>query len=261
MSDEPYFFVNSTIMRNFAAANLADRSFNDKTRRTIMKKEIIDFNETWMNVLRKKSKDELMLVMYDRAAYTPNLIALTKKVLKEVHGCTDEELLHIPEPDRLVEGEAGARNLLLEMLCRIGCEKSIFFENDDLEDDGTCPISFHWDNHLFYGYASNESAYVSIVLSGQSFKLQNKEKVTMIKEAVNRVNEYYDQATLYYAIDEKYKILQVNCRSSFLFIPLIPDISLYFFSQLKSILETYKLFLNTLKEMLVQTYNEKRTSQ
>lgn len=248
-------------MRNFAAANLADRSFNDKTRRTIMKKEIIDFNETWMNVLRKKSKDELMLVMYDRAAYTPNLIALTKKVLKEVHGCTDEELLHIPEPDRLVEGEAGARNLLLDMLCRIGCEKSIFFENDDLEDDGTCPISFHWDNHLFYGYASNESAYVSIVLSGQSFKLQNKEKVTMIKEAVNRVNEYYDQATLYYAIDEKYKILQVNCRSSFLFIPLIPDISLYFFSQLKSILETYKLFLNTLKEMLVQAYNEKRTSQ
>lgn len=125
-----------------------------------MKKKIIDFNETWMNVLRKKSKDELMLIMYNWEEYTPNLIALAKRVLKEVHGCTDEELLHIPEPESLVEGEPGTRNLLLEILSKMGCDKSIFFENDDIEDDGSCPITFHWD--IIEAYQAFQEAHKEI---------------------------------------------------------------------------------------------------
>lgn len=232
-----------------------------QTKRRIMKKKIMDFNETWMNVLRKKSKDELMLIMYNREKYTPNLIALTKRVLKEVHGCTDEVLLHIPEPDSLVEREPGTRNLLLEILSKMGCDKSIFFENDDIEDDGSCPITFHWDNYLFCGYASNDSVYISIVLLGQSFHLQNKEKVTMIKEAVNRVNEDYDHATLYYEIEERHNDLQVECRSCFLFIPLIPDIFHYFFCQLKFIIEAYQSFQEAHKEIQVQLHDKKNINQ
>ena len=225
-----------------------------------MEKRKTNIDETWMNFLRKKSKDELMLVMYERASYTPKLIALVKKVLIEEHGCTEDELNSTPDPNRLIEGEPGARQLFLEVLDRLGSGRSILFENEDLEDDGTCPISFHWDNHSFCGYASNESAYVVIYFICQSFKMQNEEKTAMIKEVINRVNESYEHATLSYTIDETMKVMYVECRSRFLFIPLIPYISFYLYSQLKLILEANELFQSAWKEILKQIYDKKNNN-
>lgn len=208
------------------------------------RKKII--NKTWNDVIRRMTKQELQLIVYEPDDYSTELITIAKEVLKEKYDFTEEELLSIHEPDRFINGDAGARNLLIEVLKNMGCEVS--FENDDEEDDGVCDISFSYMTKLFYAYAYNESAFVTIDYYCNSCKIEDEEEVTRQKEAMNVVNEK-KRVNIYYQKDEESGRLYVNCSASFLLIPLVPQLEHYLQSQLKFILNAVKYYNNVLEDL------------
>ena len=208
------------------------------------KKKSID--EVWMGVLRKMTKEELHLIVYEQEDYTPKLVILAKEVLRQDYGFTEEMLSSIPEADNLLEGEVGTRKLFLEMLARLGCYKSIDFDNDSFRDDGYSEFSFSYLGENFYANAYDDSVYVSIEKCYGSVLLKDKDKVERIKETINRVNED-SSATMYYTTDDVF--LFVACRTKFLLIPLIPNLDIYLHNQLKSLLDACQLFDQVLEEL------------
>ena len=53
--------------------------------------------ETWKVVLRNMTKEELRLLVYEQEDYTPKLGTLTKEVLKQDYGITEEMLSSRPD--------------------------------------------------------------------------------------------------------------------------------------------------------------------
>ena len=220
--------------------------------RTTMKRKETNIDKSWKNVLRKMTKGELLLIVYDYENYSPQFIALAEEVLQQQYGMTEEELDSIPEPDQLIEGETGSRSLLLEVLERMGCGKGIGFDSDSSEDDGKCDFSFSYMGESFSASATNDRVYVEIEKFCCGFRLDDKEEVAIVKEAINKVNEKCS-AKMYYLIDEEYKLLYVECCLSFLLVPLIPNLELYIYYQLK--------YINKAKQYLTSVLEELKSSQ
>ena len=193
-------------------------------------------------------KGELLLIVYDREDYSPEFTALAEEVLQQQYGMTKEELHSIPEPDKLIEGEPGTRNLLLTVLERMGCGKGFGFDCDTLEDDGKCDFYFSYMGELFYASAANDRVYAEIYKYCCDFSLENKEEVAIVKEAINKVNEKCS-AKMYYTIDEEYNRLYVECWLHFLLIPLIRNLEVYVYYQLKYINWARQCFDSVLEEL------------
>ena len=197
-----------------------------------MKRKETNINESWKKVLRKMDMGELMLIVHDYESYSPELIALAEDVLTEQYGITEEELDSIiSKPDKLIEGETGTRDLLLNVLEKMGCGKSINFDSISFDDDGTCAFSFSCMEESFYASATNDRVFAEIVKYCHDCPLDDKEGITIVKKAINKVNEN-KIAKMYYSIDKEYNLFYVECCLCFLLIPLIPNIEQYIYSQL-----------------------------
>ena len=208
------------------------------------KKKSVD--EVWMDVLRKMTKEELYLIVYEQEDYTPKLVILAKEVLRQDYGFTEEMLSSIPEADNLLEGEVGTRKLFLEMLARLGCYKSIDFDNDSFRDDGYSDFSFTYLGADFFTNVYDDNVYVNIEKHLCPVFVADVDKVEKFKEAVNIMNDR-SSVTMYYNADEVF--LFVSCRIRFLFIPLIPNLDIYLHNQLKSLLDACQLFDQVLEEL------------
>lgn len=213
-----------------------------------MKRKETNIDKSWKNYLLKMEKGELLLIVYDREDYCPEFIALAEEVLQQQYGMTKEELHSIPEPDKLVEGEPGTRNLFLKVLERMGCGRGVGFDSDTLEDDGKCKFSFSYMGELFYASATNDRTYAEINKYCGGFCLDNKEEIAIVKEAINKVNEKFP-VQMFYTIDEEYNCLYVECWSDFLLIPLIRNLELYVYYQLKHINKAKQYFDSVLEEL------------
>ena len=67
--------------------------------------------ETWKVVFRNMTKEELRLLVYEQEDYIPKLGTLTKEVLRQDYGFTEEMLSSIPEAGCFFEclGESRAK--------------------------------------------------------------------------------------------------------------------------------------------------------
>ena len=214
------------------------------------KKKSID--ESWRVILCKMTKDELLYVACNKDDYTPGLYTMVMEVLAEKYGVTKQYVNSVSKIENYFEDEKGTRDLFLDVLEEMGCEKSIEFENDDDEDDGNCWIAFSWQQNYYYAKVINDSAYMFVEDSCGSFCIKDKEEEVRIKEAINYVNEYYPFIMLYYVADESDKSnkwMDVVCRSFFLFTPLFPNLDLYLISRLKSITKGEQLFAKELGDL------------
>ena len=207
-----------------------------------MKKEKAKIGDAWTTVLRSMPKNELQLVVYKHEDYAPDIVTIAKDILMQDYGLTEEEL---HEQEHLIKGDTGSRDLLLDVLEDMGCR--VFFENEgnDDEDDGECDISFYYQGKDFYANASNDREYVTIdhYHGARKFK-----EVALVKEAINVVNEK-KIAKMYYQRDETTNLLFTYSCSSFLFIPLIPNLETYLHFQFKAILKAEELFAEVQEQL------------
>lgn len=211
------------------------------------KKKSID--ESWRVILCKMTKDELLYVACNKDDYTPGFYTMVMEVLAEKYGITRQYVNSVSKMENYFEDEKGTRDLFLNVLEDMGCEESIEFENDDDEDDGTCWISFSWQQKYYVAHVFNDSPYMCIEDSYEYFCIKDKEEMERVKEAINCVNEYYPYIMLYYKADESEKWVDVVCRSFFLFIPMFPNLDLYLISNLKVISKGEQLFKKALEDL------------
>lgn len=198
-------------------------------------------NESWRNILRKMAKDELLLILYEHECYLPEFCSLVEEVLRQKYGVTEEELTSIPQPDNIVDGEVGTRNLFLEVLTKMGCGKSIEFNSDSYEDDGECRFSFSYQDNCFDVSAFNDNIYVWIEKCCGIINGDDKEETERVEKAINQVNGSRS-VTMYHKEDERLNCVYVECRVVLLLIPMIPNLTFYIASKLSSLVKAEQLF-------------------
>lgn len=215
-------------------------------------------NEYWKQYLGKMPKDDLLYVACNQDDYSPELYAMVMELLWEKYGVTRQYVNSILNIDQYFEGELGTRDMLLDLIRKMGCRQSIDFLRDDSEagdwfeekeDDGNCDFGFTWQNNYYYVNALNDRSYVYIDLKCENYYWLNEEKKTRIKETINELNVNYAITTLYYTTDDSLDNISVYCRSSFLFVPLINDLDLYFISHLKFLAKRKQQINDALKEV------------
>jgi len=205
-----------------------------------------NIDETWNSVIRSMTKDELRQIVYKHDSYSSKVVTWAKEALKQKYGLTDEDIQSILLPEHHIVENPMTRDFLIEMLREMGCDVS--FENDDLEDDGICDISFSYMTKTFYANANNESTFVCIDKYCSSCKIEDEEEVARVKEAINIVNDR-KRVKMYYLKDEESKRLYISCCDTFQLFPLIPNVELFLHTQLKTILNVEKYYCNILEDL------------
>ena len=211
-----------------------------------MEKRIKNIDETWNNVIQSMTKDELRQIVYEHDNYSSKVVTWAKEALKQKYGFADEDIQAIPLPEHHIVEDPMTRDFLIETLREMGCH--VWFDNDNLEDDGVCDISFSYMTKTFYANANNESTYVCIEKYLNSCKIEDEEEAARVKEAINVVNDR-KRVKMYYLKDEESKRLYISCCDTFLLFPLIPNIELFLQNQLKSIFRAEKCYYNVLEDL------------
>lgn len=130
------------------------------------------------------------------------------------------------------EETIGSRDLLLETLTKIGCQYEI-----DSEDN----ISFAYQGENFIATATNGNFYVHLWdLYWSHVELYDVDGLSRLKQAINYANVNCATMTVY-TIDEEGKTADVHCKSSFPFVPQMPEIEAYLRNELAGFFNAHRL--------------------
>ena len=117
-----------------------------------------------------------------------------------------------------MEQKKGGRDLLLELLAKMGCP----YEFDDEND-----IRFRWQGGYFCAIAENNSWFVIIYFfNWRECELYNIDSVSRVKRIINEANDKC-LVTTYYSINEAATTLHIHSKILFLLIPQIDDLEDY----------------------------------
>ena len=135
----------------------------------------------------------------------------------------------------------------METLTKIGCQYEINPEDDS--------ISFAYQGETFVASATNEGWYVRIwdTFWGH-VELYDVDEFSRLRKAVNYANLNCATMTIY-TIDEEGKTVDVHCKSTFPFIPQMPNIEDYLRNELGDFFNAHRLVGNEMAKLREQEEN------
>ena len=117
-----------------------------------------------------------------------------------------------------MEDTKGARDLLLELLAKMGCPHEIDEEND---------IRFRWQGGYFCAQAENDRAFVTIFyFNWGECELYDIDTVSKMKRVINDANNSC-LVTTFYSLNEAATTFHVHSKRQILLIPQIDDLEGY----------------------------------
>ncbi len=124
------------------------------------------------------------------------------------------------------------RKFFTETLTAIGCQ----YRRD--EHDRIC---FAFQGEHFVADVDDERPYVAIYdFAWGSIKLEDIDEVSRLRRAINNANWRNGITTMYSINDESLEIV-VHCKSTFMFVPQIPDINGYLRAELSEFFRAHNL--------------------
>jgi hypothetical protein len=165
---------------------------------------IVAISNWWDNRKEKKEKELETSLNQDAAArrIMDESLEESKKTVKET-----------------MEQTKGTRDLLLEMLTKIGCQ----YEID--ENDGQ--IQFTWQGGHFMADAANDCAFVVVwFLFWEEYELYDIDTLSRVKRVINDANINYN-INVFYTINEEGNTFHVHSKKHFMLMKQIPDIESY----------------------------------
>ena len=145
------------------------------------------------------------------------------------------------------EEAKGTRDLFLETLTKIGCQYEIY------PDDGN--IGFGYQGENFVATANNEGWYVRVwdTFWGH-VDLYDVNEVSRLKKAVNHANINCATMTIY-TINEEGKCVDVHCKSTFPFMPQMPNLEDYLRNELGDFFTAHHLVGSEMAKLREQEEN------
>ena len=115
----------------------------------------------------------------------------------------------------------GTRDLFMETLTKIGCQYELAEEENDDR------IFFAYQGEHFFVNAKNDWRYIQIWdTHWASVELYNIDEYSRLKKAINSSNINNSVMTIY-TVDEDGNTIDVHCKTTILFMSVIPDIEDY----------------------------------
>lgn len=137
----------------------------------------------------------------------------------------------------------GTRDLFMQTLTKIGCQ----YEFSDEEGDDR--IFFAYQGEHFFADMTNEGLYVHVWDTHWGHvELYDVEEFTRLKKAINNANLNCATITVY-TIDEDGKNVDVHCKSTFPFIPQIPNIENYLRGELNDFFRAHQFVGNEMAKL------------
>lgn len=125
------------------------------------------------------------------------------------------------ERDNQFEDEIGTRDLFMETLTKIGCQYEL------VEEEGDNRIFFAYQGEHFFANTTNEGLYVHIWdTHWEHVELYDIDEFTRLRKAINTANLNCATTTVY-TIDEAGSTVDVHCKSTFPFLPQMPNLENY----------------------------------
>ena len=120
-----------------------------------------------------------------------------------------------------MEEMKGTRDLFLETLTKIGCQYELAEEEDDDR------IFFAYQGEHFFVNAKNDWRYIQIWdTHWASVELYDIDEYSRLKKAINSSNINNSVMTIY-TVNEDGNTVDVHCKTTILFMSVIPDIEDY----------------------------------
>lgn len=140
----------------------------------------------------------------------------------------------------------GTRDLFLETLTKIGCQYEI---GDDDDDDR---IYFAYQGEHFIAEAYNDKWYVHLWdFQWGHVELYDIDELSRLKRAINHANLNCATITVY-TTDEDSKTVDVHCKSTFPFLPQMPELEDYLRGELTDFFRAHRLVGNEMAKLREQ---------
>lgn len=133
-----------------------------------------------------------------------------------------------------MEETKGTRDLFMETLTKIGCQYELSEEEDDTR------IFFAYQGEHFFADGANDGRYIHVWdACWEHVELYNVDEFARLKKAINNSNLNCATMTVY-TIDEAGSNVDVHCKSTFPFIPQIPDLENYLRGELNDFFRAHQ---------------------
>ena len=143
----------------------------------------------------------------------------------------------------------GTRDLFMQTLTRIGCQYEL------AEEEGDNRIFFAYQGEHFFADTTNEGWYVHVWdTHWYHVELYDVDELSRLKKAINNANLNCATITVY-TIDEAGSNVDVHCKSTFPFIPQIPNIENYLRGELNDFFRAHQYVGNEMTKLREQEAN------
>lgn len=137
----------------------------------------------------------------------------------------------------------GTRDLFMQTLTNIGCQFEL------AEEEGDNRIFFAYQGEHFFADTTNEGWYVHVWDTHWGHvELYDIDEFTRLRKAINNANLNCATMTVY-TIDEEGKNVDVHCKSSFPFIPQIPNLGNYLRGELNDFFRAHQYVGNEMAKL------------
>ena len=138
------------------------------------------------------------------------------------------------------------RDLFLDTLTKIGCQYEL------AEEEGNNRIFFAYQGEHFIADTTNEGWYVHVWdTHWEHVELYDVDELSRLKKAINYSNLNCATMTVY-TIDEAGSNVDVHCKSTFPFLPQIPNIENYLRGELNDFFRAHQLVGNEMAKLREQ---------
>lgn len=135
------------------------------------------------------------------------------------------------------------RDLFLRSLRNIGCQY------EEAEEEGDNRIFFAYQGENFFVEAADDSFYVTVYDTHWGHvELYDIDAFTRLRKAINTANLNCATMTVY-TIDEDAKTVDVHCKSTFPFLPQIPDLENYLRGELRDFFRAHQLVYSEMAKL------------
>lgn len=178
----------------------------------------------------------------EEAARTMQLTEAEREVaLENFYGESNESVSK--KEDNMNSFNYNTRGLFIEMLKKIGCQ----YEMAEEENDNR--IFFACQGEHFFVDASDDRFYITVYDTHWGHvELYDIDEFTRLRKAINTANLNCATMTVY-TIDEDAKTVDVHSKSTFPFLPQIPDLENYLRGELSDFFRAHQLVGNEMTKI------------
>ena len=198
----------------------------------------------WYNILQDKREADKAKAKAEAVEEASRTMPLTDSerddVLNNFYGEKSETEMEKTE-NNVHPFKYNTRGLFIEILKKIGCQYEI-----DKEDNR---ILFAYQGEHFVAETTEEGLYVHIWDTHWGHvELYDIDEFTRLRKAINTANLNCATMTVY-TIDEDAKTVDVHCKSTFPFLPQMPDLGNYLRGELNGFFRAHQLVGNEMTKL------------